>query len=529
MSGGINSMHSTTQETKLPSQHPTRESCGTTLKESIQLRGSGSRERAWAVVERMYGASSAYRELIDGVLREAGKRRVRELSWEQIPIITKESFYKRYPAKDYVPAENVRDTYTMFRSSGTTAASGNQGFLWPQLRADALENSARSQEGVIQAFSLHEKRTLVIIGSTLGSWLGGEHFSFVFKAIAQSVDFPMTVFTPGKNHAEIIEVIEAQRDNYDQFLIVMVPSTVYYLEYLAEKQGARLPYEKITYFVLGEPFSEGLRKHVITKAGRDDAMISLYGAADTGCAIGVDSAHLVRARQFLGDHAEVAARLGIPASPVPNLFHLARNDDYLEIVDGELIITKWQGVPLLRYNLKDRVQLIAWRRLCEALAGADVARREYWRALSREDLTDVITVAGRNDGCEFLGGTNLFGPMLEEVVNRSRLGPAATGAFVAWVKYEGGRQMLGWQIELKPDRPAPSGGELHELHSEFVRLLGEQQPEFIDDYNALYRHYEADGLYIFDFHFCEAPALTEHPQYNSKIKRKILIEKGPLA
>jgi hypothetical protein len=163
------------------------------------------------------------------------------------------------------------------------------------------------------------------------------------------------------------------------------------------------------------------------------------------------------------------------------------------------------------------------------LAEADVARREYWRALSHEDLTDVITVAGRNDGCEFLGGTNLFGPMLEEVVNRSRLGPAATGAFVAWAKYEGGRQMLGWQIELKPDRPAPSGGELHELHSEFVRLLGEQQPEFIDDYNALYRHYEADGLYIFDFHFCEAPALTEHPQYNSKIKRKILIEKGPLA
>jgi hypothetical protein len=82
MTGGIKSMHSTTQDAKLPSQHPTRESCGTALKESIQLRESSSRERAWAVVERMYGASPAYRELIDGVLREAGKRRVRELSWE---------------------------------------------------------------------------------------------------------------------------------------------------------------------------------------------------------------------------------------------------------------------------------------------------------------------------------------------------------------------------------------------------------------------------------------------------------------
>lgn len=498
-----------------------------TQNQSILLKDAGSREDAWETVERMYRSSPAYRGLMDGILRESGVLHVRDLSWEKIPILTKDTFYNRHPTRDYIPNENIKDTYTLFRSSGTTASAGNQGFLWPQLRSDARLNANQGRRDLARLLHLDTKPTLVIIGSTLGSWAGGEQFSFYFKSMAMDSEFPMAVFTPGKNHAEIVEVIEAQRDFYEQFLIVMVPSAIYYLEFTAGKMGVQLPHEKISYFVSGEPFSEDLRRHVNTRAGRGDALISLYGAADTGRSIGLDCEHLALVRQFLSDHPEVAKRLGIASAPVPNLFHISRNGDYLEVVNGELIITKWQGVPLLRYNLKDRSSIVSWKGLSRALAEADISRRDYWTALSQIDLPDVITVAGRNDGCEFMSGTNLFGPMLEEVVLKSSLGPRATGAFIAWVGYENGRQILSWQIELKPGELPPQGEELNALHAEFVTLLGEQQPEFVDDYNTLYRHYEADGLYVFQFHFCEAPVLTEHPNYNHKIKRKILVDRGP--
>ncbi len=48
-------------------------------------------------------------------------------------------------------------------------------------------------------------------------------------------------------------------------------------------------------------------------------------------------------------------QLGFASTPIPNLYHAQREDTFYEIVDGELVVTRWQGIPLARYNLKDRV------------------------------------------------------------------------------------------------------------------------------------------------------------------------------
>ncbi len=191
------------------------------------------------------------------------------------------------------------------------------------------------------------------------------------------------------------------------------------------------------------------------------------------------------------------------------------------------MVTKWQGVPLVRYNLEDKVQFLSWKELCRAVAADDPANERSWSGLAELDLPDVIAVSGRSKGCVFLCGSNIFETMLQETLLRSGLKELATGAFIAWTGLADGRQMLSWQVELKPGVAPPSGERLEALHGEFVALLGEQQPEFADDYEKFYRPLEGEGFRIFRFHFCESPALSHHPRYAAGVKRKAIVDDGP--
>jgi phenylacetate-CoA ligase len=489
----------------------------------FELSEMGSADAARAVFERFYEGSKAYRDLVNRSASRAGE-------WKTLPLLTKKSFYDAHPWRDIVPRESYRSIYSILRSSGTTNTDGSsRGFFWPQLKDLDARMEPRIQSMLVETYQLDKRKTLVIIGMSLGSWAGGEQLSFFFKTLALHSTLPLVTFSPGNQHAEILEVIEKCHEEFDQILIVLCPSAIFYLDRTARQRGRTLPLEKISFLVTGEPFPEDLRLDLQEKGGHGGShltMLSLYGSADTGM-LGYESLPLIRLRQRLVRQPDLAARVGFEAKSVPNLYHAQLDGVFLEAIDGELIVTKWQGVPLVRYNLEDKVKYLSWRRLCLAAAENDPAEQAVWEGFARLDLPDVVAVSGRSKGCVFLCGSNIFETMLQEVLSRSSLKERSTGAFVAWTDHSQGRQVLSWQIELKAGVAPPSGQSLESLHREFVALLGEQQPEFGDDYERFYRPLEGEGLRIFTFFFCESPKLSDHPKYASGIKRKVLVEHGP--
>jgi phenylacetate-CoA ligase len=489
----------------------------------LELFAMGSLDAARSAFERFYAGSKAYRHLIDrGSLREA--------EWKNLPLLTKKSFYDAYPWRDIVPAESYRFIYSIIRSSGTTNKDGSgRGFFWPQLKDQDLRMEPVVHSMLVETYQLQKKPTLIIIGMSLGSWAGGEQFAFLFKLLALRSTLPLVTFAPGNQHTEILEIIEKCHEEFDQILIVFCPSAIFYLEQLARQKGFALPLHKISYLVTGEPFPEESRVNLQKRGGRQDTqlpMLSLYGSADTGM-LGFESLPLIRVRKYLVQHPELAAQIGIATRSIPNLYHAQLEGSYLEAVEDELVITKWQGFPLVRYNIEDKVKFLCWSRLCQAVASDDQANAEGWNRLAELGLPDIIAVWGRSRGCVFLCGSNIFETMLQEVLLRSSLTDDSTGAFIAWTGSANGRQVLSWQIELKRDAIPPSGPRLEALHEELVVLLGEQQPEFREDYEKFYRILEGEGLRIFQLHFCVTPALSEHPKYTAGIKRKVIVEDGP--
>jgi phenylacetate-CoA ligase len=494
------------------------------------LSRSGSEAAARDVIGRFYRGAPAYRRLIDASLQRLGKSGVHDLGWDELPILTKDGFYASNPWREYVPRESYGDIYAIIRSSGATSPDGtSRGFFWPQLRSHDTALAPLLQARLIETFRLGERKTLVIIGLSLGSWAGGEQFSLTFKALALRNGFPLVVFSPGNQHAEILEMIGAIHDEVDHILIALCPSAIFYLEQLAKRTEQILPLEKISFLVTGEPFPEELRLDLARRArhpGAEPTMLSVYGSADTGI-LGAESFPLIGIRQFLHARPEVAQQLGFASASIPNLYHVQRDETFYEVVDGELVITRWQGIPLARYNLKDRVQLHSWPVLCRALAVADTGKASFWNDLADQPYPDVLSVAGRAQGCLFLCGSNVFESMIEEVFLQSALRDLSTGAYCVWTELDAGRQVLCWQVELKEGRAEPDESEVQHLHEGLVQLLGRQQPEFAADYETFYRPFEPSGLRILRFLFTPSPRLSQWQL--KKIKRRIILERGPVA
>jgi phenylacetate-CoA ligase len=340
-------------------------------------------------------------------------------------------------------------------------------------------------------YRIHERRTLAVVGLALGSWVGGDQYSWVLKNVALETPYPFAVISPGNRHEEIIDLINHQQHTVDQFLLVICPSHIGHLRLLAEALGQPLPLNRLRFLVVGEVFPEAFRRNLLRRSSPesgDSFMISLYGSADTG-SLAVESPASISLRRLLEDDPALAERFGF-RRPLPHLFHCTASDAYIETVSGELCVTRWQGIPLVRYNLHDRARLLAWKPLRqEVLQLADRDRVDAADLNHLHDawaLPDLIALTGRSDDAILLGGTTITAAMLDDVMRRPALAELLTGAYRAAAPFEDDRQFLDLELELRPGLVVDTKQQ-ETIGAEVVLGLCQTNPEFASDWEAVYR------------------------------------------
>jgi phenylacetate-CoA ligase len=444
------------------------------------LRCLGSDQIACALAERAKECVPAYRRFLDELGIDAGA------DFGMLPTTDKAEYLLSALPED-IQADDIDATFTYFRSSG----SSGRPFLWPQLQGDYRWSARRMRDFLETTYRIHERRTLAVVGLALGSWVGGDQYSWVLKNVALETPYPFAVISPGNRHEEIIELIKHQQHNVDQFLLVICPSHIGHLRLLAEALGQPLPLERLRFLVVGEVFPESFRRSLLRRSSQTSAdpfMISLYGSADTG-SLAVESLASIALRRLLEDDSSLAARFGF-CRPLPHFFHCTASDAYIETVDGELCVTRWQGIPLLRYNLHDRARLLAWEPLRqEVLQWADpdlVDAADLQQLRDPGALPDLIALTGRSDDAILLGGTTITAAMLDDVMSRPALAELLTGAYRAAAPFEDDRQFLDLELELRADLIAETN--LPEvIAAEMVLGLCQINPEFANDWEAVYR------------------------------------------
>jgi phenylacetate-CoA ligase len=407
--------------------------------------------------------------------------------WETRPLTSKKEYLLHYPYADLL-AHNYHECFAIFSSSG----SSGRAFYWPQLREGNNDTLQRLRSFLENTFQIHQKKTLAVIGLALGSWIGGEHFSWALKNVSVSSPYPFSTFSPGNSHDEIIDMIHSVDGFVDQVILMLCPSAIGHLRLRAEEQGRPLPMHKLRFLVVGEPFPETLRSELTQTCGDCAApILSIYGSADTGV-LGFESPLSAMIRAQLTQAPAIAQSLGF-AHSVPHLFHQANADVFLESIHGELCVTKWQGIPLVRYNLHDAARLISWQALATCVAEQfpeDSCERAQLLA-SALTLPDLIAIEGRADSCLLLCGTNLTEAMLDNAIHAPELKEFLSGNYRAQSIQQDNRQRLELTLEYKD--PAADTHELSErIYPRLISAIGRAQPEFLQDWENIYKRWDND-------------------------------------
>jgi phenylacetate-CoA ligase len=452
----------------------------------LSVPAIGSAERADRLAREVQAAVPAYRRFLEARGFPAdGPFGLR-------PLTDKKS-YLTAQAYDELLAAEFDQTFAIFASSG----SSGQAFYWPQLKDSHRTALPNLRAFLEQTFAIHQRRTLAVVGLALGSWIGGEHLSWLLKSLALACPYPLAVFSPGNRHDEIIRMARRAERFVDQIVLFVCPSAIAHLFLLAERLGTPLPVGRMRYVVLGESFPEFVRAQLHQRAGvarTENLLFSVYGSADTGV-LGAESPASVAVRRLLSENPALNQELAV-GPVVPHLFHAAAADAYLEDVSGELCVTRSQGIPLVRYNLHDAVSLWSWTALRRAVLESPHLRPEDddLRAViagAGEELPDLLAVRGRADRTLILCGTNLTEAMLDQAIKSSSLATYLTGCYRARVAYDGDRQRLEFDLELRAG-VASDSATMDAVYGPLLVALGEAQPEFRDDWQNVYRAWDDD-------------------------------------
>jgi phenylacetate-CoA ligase len=468
------------------------------------LPSLGSKRKAANIARRAYKSVPAYQDFL--AARGANIR----ASFDELPPLDKKSYILAYPF-DRLLGDDADRILAFFRSSGS---SGNP-VCWPYLRSGSRFAALATRLFLERSFAIHQQKTLAIVALSLGSCSPGVQFASSLNSMNAKLPYPFWLFAPGKNLPEIIEAIANIQHLVEQIILFIVPSAIAHLHLLAEQLQKPLPLEKLRYIALGEPFPESLRTGLQQHAGIAENvpfMFSMYGSTDTG-GLGVESLATVALRQLLTRHPSLAERLGIDL-PIPLFFHSIAVDAFLETLDGSLCITRWQGIPLVRYLLGDRVAFYNWRKLKTAiLTAADFspADEPLVQIISRASnwLPNLIAVTGRSDSCLILGGTNLTEYMLDEAVKSEALQDILTGLYRARIVYQQERQYLAFDLETRPDVRVNEEID-RRVYRSLIDSLGELEPFFSIDWQNIYSHWDNHrDLRVLKLNFLPWPSLSQ--------------------
>lgn len=338
-------------------------------------------------VEAVHARVPAYRDFL------AQHDATVDAPFDALPLMTKQRYLLAFPTESLCWDGHLGECHLIGASSGFSK-SGT--IFWPKRPRDE-QHYLESIEGMLIAnYHIDQRRTLILVCLAFGTWIGGMQLASASRLLAAQGRHPITVATPGLNIGEAIEIYARFGHGYDQVLWLTNVSNVQLVSALLQRRGLHPPPGQMSFAVVGEYYSETFREWVAERFGhpQDDPFCiwTGYGSADTG-GLGVETRESVTLRKFLHRTPDVCRRL-FDSEAAPMILAPAP-DALIETIEGNIVCTKDQLIPLVRYDTQD--------------AGG-VITRDQMRAAGVPDalcMDSAVFVHGRASDAVIFYGTNL--------------------------------------------------------------------------------------------------------------------------
>jgi phenylacetate-CoA ligase len=415
-------------------------------------------------------------------LKEHGVRperiRTRE-DFEKLPTTSKASYLKKYPFADLC-WDGILGRPAVFSS---TSGSTGKPFYFQRLSNLEEEYSILAELFLGNGAQVPSAKnpTLVIIGFGMGVWIGG---TLTYRAfdIASRRSYPVSVLPAGVNKTEILKALHDLAPSFKQTIIIGYPPFVKDIIDEAEFEGINLKSLNIRLLFAAEAFSEHFRDYLAKKVGMKNVYrdtLNIYGTADIG-AMAFETPTAILVRRLAMKNKRLFARVFGDVKKTPTLAQYNPAFVSFEAPQGEILLTGYSAVPLIRYAVGDRGGVHTYDALKAIFAEAGINLEKEAKKLD-VPLYELpfVYVYERSDLATTLYGLQIYPEYLRDVMVSDAMQYYCTGKFQIVTKYDDKEnQYLEINIEQKRGVDSVSGAFRKKAEGVIKTAFKEKSSEF---------------------------------------------------
>lgn len=433
---------------KLPSVDQTLKDYQTKTESSFLRQG---KKNALALYQEMAKRVPAYKDY----LRKQGIKSASVKTWrdfEKLPTINKENYLKQYELKDL--CWDGKFTERDWLLSATSGSSG-QPFYFPRTEEQDKQYAYSAELYLRSNFKIHKRKTLYVNGFAMGIWIGGVFTHQALEYIRASGKYALTVADAGTNKEEILNVINRFGENYDQVILGGYPPFV--KEVIDEGLRRKMNWSKFNmkFVFSAEPFPEEFRNYIIKTVKAQDPLrdtLNHYGTVDLGT-MAHETPLSILVRRVYGKRKRAIACLFKSDHRVPTFAQYDPRLFYFEDLSGALVCSARSGLPLVRYDLRDRGGVLTFDELNSHVKDFGETLPNLIRQYNIKDTVwnlPFVYVFERDDFVVSWYGANVYPQTIRKALQHRLLQPFCSSKFAMLIEYNKQHdQILSLHIELK--------------------------------------------------------------------------------
>ena len=272
----------------------------------------------------------------------------------RVPILDRDSYLLQYPPDLLCRTGTFSQAYTLERIEGTGRRRGYRvrGALEDARLVTSLGRLLRDQ------LQVHRRRTLMLIAWSKDAWPAGQRVVRAVEQLVHAKRLRATVVTPGLELDEGLDAARSLVPRFDQTVLVGSASWVRALVECGRQAGLRWERHRIHCLGGGTAATESWRTELAAALGavsincrRGRQILRLSTPVAEPTEVTVETPMTAIIRQLAARDDAVARDLFGPVGRDAELFQFDPRRLFAETVDGDLVVTCWATVPLVRYNV----------------------------------------------------------------------------------------------------------------------------------------------------------------------------------
>jgi phenylacetate-CoA ligase len=339
----------------------------------------------------------------------------------------------------------------------TTSGSTGEPFYFPRQAEQDAQYALTAELYLRSNFKIHERSTLYIVAFPMGAWIGGVFTYEALRRVAENGPYALSIITPGISKIEVIKAVKNLGRDFDQ---IIIGSYAPFLKDIIDdgvRAGIDWPSYNLGFVFSAEGFSEKFRDYVAAKTGLSNIYtdtLNHYGTVDLGT-MAHETPVCILIRRLALEKPELYEAIFGQTTKLPTLCQYHPEHFYFEENEGDLYCTAPSGLPLVRYDLKDRGGVVTLARMEQIFSDHGLnLRAEVAQAGLADTLWNLpfVYVYERSDFSVSFFAFQVYPETVRNALTHGEFPEQLTGKFTMTVGYDSeGQQELTIHLEFKPE------------------------------------------------------------------------------